>query len=113
MSPSGNAVAGRLSPLLTFDQSGPRPAVPSRSGLKIEVEIAIRLSSSLPPRKLEYSRDEVVLAVHRLYLGLEVIDSRVEEGSEAPFLLYLADRFGNAGYVLGPELPCDLLDGVV
>lgn len=107
-SPDGIAVTGRLLPLHIADAA----TFPWRAGVAIEAEIAIRLSTALPPRTEGYSRDEIVKAVDSVHLGLEVLDSRLVEGSKSPYLLFLADRLGNAGYLLGPTLPLSALDAV-
>lgn len=109
-SPEGVAVVGRLLPLAI--ETDPVPALPWRKGARIEVEIAVRFAAALPPRQGGYSRDEVKAAIGSVHLGIEILDSRIAEGSKGPFLLFLADRLGNAGYALGPELPKDMLETV-
>ncbi|MCM2474582.1 hydratase [Rhizobium sp. CG5] len=109
-SPDGIAVIGRLLPLAI--ETDPVPALPWRKGARIEVEIAVRFATALPPRQGGYSRDEVKAAIGSVHLGIEILDSRIAEGSKAPYLLFLADRIGNAGYALGPELPNDMLETV-
>ncbi|OAP36535.1 hydratase [Sinorhizobium glycinis] len=110
-SPEAVGVAGRLSPIAILGPDAQPVAFRWRKGLRVEAEIGFRLALSLPPREAGYSRDEVIAAIGAVHLGIEVLDSRIEEGGKAPFLLFLADRLGNAGYALGPELPRDLLDG--
>nr|WP_237352018.1 fumarylacetoacetate hydrolase family protein [Rhizobium sp. ACO-34A] len=107
-SPEGVAVTGRLLPLHVADDA----TFPWRAGIAIEAEIAVRLATALPPRAGGYSRDEVKKAVGSVHLGLEVLDSRLVEGSKSPYLLFLSDRLGNAGYLLGPEVPAALVDDV-
>lgn len=107
-SPEGVAVTGRLLPLHVADDA----TFPWRAGVAIEAEIAIRLATALPPRAGGYTRDEVKKAVGSVHLGLEVLDSRLVEGSKSPYLLFLADQLGNAGYLLGPEVPAALVDDV-
>lgn len=109
-SPDGVAVIGRLLPLAIVDDAG--TAFPWRKGARIEVEIAVRFATALPPKQGGYSRDEVKAAIGSVHLGIEILDSRIAEGSKGPFLLFLADRLGNAGYALGPELPKDMLETV-
>ncbi|WP_240545085.1 fumarylacetoacetate hydrolase family protein [Sinorhizobium fredii] len=110
-SPEGVGVAGRLSPIAITASDALPAAFRWREGLRVEAEIGFRLASSLPPRQNGYSRGEVIAAIGAVHLGVEILDSRIAEGGKAPFLLFLADRLGNAGYALGPELPRDLLDG--
>lgn len=107
-SPEGVAVTGRLLPLHVADDA----TFPWRAGVAIEAEIAVRLATALPPRAGGYSRDEVKKAVGSVHLGLEVLDSRLVEGSKSPYLLFLSDRLGNAGYLFGPEVPAALVDDV-
>lgn len=107
-SPEGAAVTGRLLPL----HLGGDATFPWRAGVAIEAEIAVRLATALPPRAGGYTRDEVKKAVGSVHLGLEVLDSRLVEGSRSPYLLFLSDRLGNAGYLLGPEVPAALVDDV-
>lgn len=107
LSPEGSPVSGRLRPLVEAEASSVAQ-LPWRAGVRVEVEVAVRLGSALPPRPQAYSRDEVSAAIAGFHLGVEILDSRIEEGGKAPFLLFLADRLGNAGYVLGPALPRDI-----
>ncbi|UJW76012.1 fumarylacetoacetate hydrolase family protein [Rhizobium sp. SL42] len=107
-SPDGLAVVGRLWPLALADDAVVAE-FPWRDGLKIEVEIAVTLASALPPRADGYSQEEILAAIGSVHLGIEVLDSRIEEGGKAPYLLFLADRLGNAGYALGPTVPKDML----
>lgn len=107
-SPEGIAVTGRLLPLHIVGDA----TFPWRAGVAIEAEIAVRLATALPPRAGGYTRDEVKKAVGSVHLGLEVLDSRLVEGSKSPYLLFLSDRLGNAGYLLGPEVPSALADDV-
>jgi 2-keto-4-pentenoate hydratase len=58
-----------------------------------------------------YSRNEIEAAASGIYLGMEIIDSRLVEGSNSPFELFLADSLANGGYVLGPRVPRELLTG--
>ena len=111
-SPDGKAAIGRLLPLAI--DAGTELPVPLawRKGARMEVEIAVRLATALPPRARGYTRDEVIASVGSVHLGIEILDSRLQEGGKAPFLLFLADRLGNAGYVLGPEVPKTMLDTV-
>ncbi|PDT51336.1 MULTISPECIES: hydratase [Sinorhizobium] len=110
-SPEDKGVAGRLSPIAVAVPEAQPGTFRWRNGLRVEAEIAFRLAASLPPREGGYSRDAVIAAIGSIHLGVEVLDSRIEEGGKAPFLLFLADRLGNAGYAIGPELPREFLDG--
>jgi 2-keto-4-pentenoate hydratase len=101
-------VAAPLHPLIRDS----RPSLSWRPGLAIEVEFAVELSADLPCRLGEnYSRDEIEAAVSGIFLGVEIINSRLIEGSNAPFELFLADSLANGGYVLGPRVPSEFLMG--
>lgn len=85
--------------------------LPWRRGMKLEVEIAVRLGRELAVKSEgACSRSELVSAISEVYLGAEFIWTSVEEGGQVSFLLFLADRLGNMGYVLGPVLPASMLD---
>jgi len=110
--PGGRPVAAPLYPVIR----NMRPSLSWRPSLAIEVEFAVELGADLPCRPAEnYSRAEIEAAVSSIYLGVEIIDSRLIEGSNSPFELFLADSLANAGYVLGPQVPRELLtsDGPV
>jgi 2-keto-4-pentenoate hydratase len=104
--PSARPVAAPLHPLVR-DTTQP---LPWRPGVGLEVEFAIELGANLPFRpSKDYSRDEIEAAVSRVYLGVEIIDSRLVEGSGSPFELFLADSLANGGYVLGPPIRPEFL----
>jgi 2-keto-4-pentenoate hydratase len=65
----------------------------------VEVELAFRLARDLPSR--ETSRDEIVAAIDSAIVGIELIRGRLGEPPAVPFLAFLADNAGNAGYVTG------------
>jgi 2-keto-4-pentenoate hydratase len=108
-SPDGIAVTGRLWPL-AVDGAETVAEFGWREGVKIEVEIAVTLASALPPRAEGYSDAEIRAAIGSVHLGVEILDSRIAEGGQGPYLLFLADRLGNGGYALGPVVPETLLD---
>lgn len=102
--PAGRPVAAPLVPFVEAAGGAP-PCFAWRPGMLVEVEIAVRLGASLPPRPGGlYGREEVAAAVVAVHLGIEIIDSRLVEGGAAPLPLFLADALGNGGYVLGPAL---------
>ncbi len=45
-------------------------------GVIIEVEIALRLKSDLPPRQQPYTREEIEASIGELLIGIEFIGSR-------------------------------------
>jgi hypothetical protein len=106
ISPGGRPVAAPLYPLIRDT----RPFLSWRPGIAIEVEFAVELGTDLACRSGKtYSRIEIEAAVSGIYVGVEIIDSRLVEGSNSPFELFLADALANGGYVLGPQVPRELL----
>lgn len=106
-SPGGDPVAAPLHPYL----DNPSDAVIAwQRGMKIEVEIAVKLRQDLPVRAdRPYERADIEAAISEAYLGAELVWSGVSEGGSVSFLAFLADRLGNAGYVRGPALPLAVL----
>ena len=108
VSPDGQAVTAPLHPYAEAD-SGAR--IRWAKGMKFEAEIAVRLGMDLPVRRDgDYSRADVADAVATVHLGAELLASAIVEGGKISFLLFLADRLGNSGYVLGPAVPKLLID---
>lgn len=109
MSPDRHAVVAPLHPYVETSRDAELPYLP---GMKFEVEIAVRLGRSLPVESGPYSREEIYDAVSEAYLGAELLSSAIKEGGTLSFPLFVADRLGNRGYVLGPALPKNLIDTV-
>ncbi|MGO6723677.1 fumarylacetoacetate hydrolase family protein [Rhizobium ruizarguesonis] len=110
VSPQGQAVTAPLHPYVEAISGADIPWYP---GLKFETEIAVRLGSDLPVRTgVPYSRTEVVEAISAVHLGAELLISAVKESGSVSFLLFVADRLGNSGYVLGPKLEKSVVDAV-
>lgn len=108
--PQGQAVTGPLHP---YAEAVSGASIPWYPGLKFETEIAVRLGKDLPVRTgTPYSRAEVVEAISTAYLGAELLVSAVKESGGVSFLLFLADRLGNSGYVLGPAVEKSMVDSV-
>ncbi|MBY2942476.1 2-keto-4-pentenoate hydratase [Rhizobium leguminosarum] len=108
VSPQGQAVTGPLHP---YAEAVSGADISWYPGLKFETEIAVRLGSDLPVRAgIPYSRTEVVEAISAVYLGAELLVSAVKESGNVSFLLFVADRLGNSGYVLGPKLEKSVVD---
>ncbi|PDT04618.1 2-keto-4-pentenoate hydratase [Rhizobium chutanense] len=108
VSPQGQAVAAPLHP---YAEAVSGADIPWYPGLKFETEIAVRLGKDLPVRvSAPYSRADVVEAISAVYLGAELLVSAVREGGSVSFLLFLADRLGNSGYALGPQLDTSVVD---
>ncbi|MBY5391423.1 fumarylacetoacetate hydrolase family protein [Rhizobium leguminosarum] len=110
VSPQGQAVTAPLHP---YAEAVSGADIPWYPGLKFETEIAVRLGSDLSVRAgVPYSRAEVVEAISAVYLGAELLVSAVKESGSVSFLLFVADRLGNSGYVLGPKLEKSVVDTV-
>ncbi|NIB58659.1 2-keto-4-pentenoate hydratase (plasmid) [Agrobacterium tumefaciens] len=100
-----------VAPLHPFLESASRRILIWRPGMKLEVEIAVKLGKDLPVL-LEgtYSRDAIAEAVCEIFLGVELVWSAVGDGGSVSYPLFLADRLGNMGYVLGPSLSASTLE---
>ncbi|CAN7717600.1 2-keto-4-pentenoate hydratase [Rhizobium leguminosarum] len=108
VSPQGQAVTAPLHP---YAEGVSGADIPWYPGLKFETEIAVRLGSDLPVRAgVPYSRAEVVEAISAVYLGAELLASAIRESGSISFLLFVADRLGNSGYVLGLEVEKSVVD---
>jgi 2-keto-4-pentenoate hydratase len=72
----------------------------------IEVEIALRLGRAVSPADAEALTHEAAVAlVDAMTVSIEVVDSRWQQGVEAPGLLKLADLQSHGALVLGDWLP--------
>ncbi|MGR9229470.1 fumarylacetoacetate hydrolase family protein [Rhizobium leguminosarum] len=109
VSPQGQAVTAPLHP---YAEAVSGADIPWYPGLKFETEIAVRLGRDLPVRTVPYSRADVVEAISAVHLGAELLVSAVIESGSVSFLLFVADRLGNSGYVLGPKLEKSVVDTV-
>jgi 2-keto-4-pentenoate hydratase len=105
--PEQLAVSGPMFPILE-SSNDKVPAMPWRPGMAIEVEVAVRLGEDLP--RGAWSREDIKRAVASVHAGIEVIDSRLVEGGQSPFLIFLAEAMGNGGYVVGPGIADRLAD---
>jgi len=97
-SPDGVPFAGPLYHAGIVRSPATRPLA-SGDHVLVEVELAFRLARDLPSR--ETSRDEIVAAIDEALVGIELIRGRLGEPPAVPFLAFLADNAGNAGYVTG------------
>lgn len=71
----------------------------------IEVEIGLRLKRDLPARPMTaYRRDDILAATQALFIGIEIVSTRLPDHANAPFPLVLADNLANGGYVMGAEI---------
>ncbi|PDV86482.1 2-keto-4-pentenoate hydratase [Rhizobium sp. H4] len=108
VSQQGQAVTA---PLYPYVEALSGADIPWHPGLKFETEIAVRLGKDLPVRSgTPYSRADVVEAIATVHLGAELLVSAIKESGSVSFLLFLADRLGNSGYVLGPQLDKGAVD---
>ncbi len=53
----------------------------------------------MPPKA--YTRDDILAAVDEALIGIELVAGRRGELPTVPYLAFLADNIGNAGYVTG------------
>lgn len=108
--PDGSSVSAPMAHMSHASESGTagfeRPAVDA-----LEVEICFVLGRDLPPPGAKpYTRETLLDYVSGIYSGIEFLGHRLDNGSRSPALLFLADRLGNAGYVLGEELSETVLE---
>jgi 2-keto-4-pentenoate hydratase len=109
-SPDGQPVTAPLNP---YVEASSGATIAWRRGMKFETEIAVRLGKDLPLRvDGNYTRADITEAISEAYLGAELLASSVAESGKLSFLLFLADRLGNRGYVLGPVLPKSVIDTI-
>ena len=96
-SPDRVPVAGPLyaSVVQPSPVSVPLPA----DGFIVEIELAFRLARDLPVQP--YTREQVLDAIDEALIGIELIAGRRGEPPAVPYLAFLADNIGNAGYVTG------------
>jgi 2-keto-4-pentenoate hydratase len=96
-SPDGVPVAGPL--YASVVQAAPASVPLPDRGFIVEIELAFRLARDLPRRP--YTRDEILDALDEALIGIELIAGRRGEPPAVPYLAFLADNIGNAGYVTG------------
>jgi len=101
--PDGVAVAA---PLFDHLVSTARTFPVAPSGLMgIEVEIGLRLARDLPPRPgALYTRADIVAASDQIFIGIEIVSTRLTDHGNAPFPLVLADNMANGAYIIGDVL---------
>ena len=81
--------------------------------LRLEIELALRLSRDLPLRPGQpYTRAEILDGVDAVFLGIEIVETRLSTFHGVPFPLWLADSLGHGGYLIGPEVDRAVLDDV-
>jgi 2-keto-4-pentenoate hydratase len=110
VSPDGQPVTAPLNP---FVEASSGATIAWRPGMKFEAEVAVRLGRDLPVRiDGSYTRADIADAISEVHLGAELLASSVVESGKVSFLLFLADRLGNRGYVLGPVVPTAVVDTI-
>ncbi|CAN7410340.1 hypothetical protein LJR098_003793 [Rhizobium sp. LjRoot98] len=108
--PDGSSVSAPIAHITHASESGTagfeRPAVDA-----LEVEICFVLGKDLAaPGTTPYTRETLLDHVAAIYSGVEFLGHRLDNGGSSPALLFLADRLGNAGYILGEELPAKVIE---
>lgn len=106
-SPDGVPVVARLHPLI---EKSAGAILPWRKDMLLEIEIAVRLGKDLTVSNTPYQRNDILDAIETVHLGAEMVWTVLLEAGKVSFPLYLVDRLGNDGYVLGPELGREFLD---
>ena len=77
----------------------------------IEAEIALRLAREVSPElAMSLDASEVAALIDAMCVSIEIVDSRWEEGLNAPALAKLADLQSHGALVLGPWMPFEPRD---
>jgi 2-keto-4-pentenoate hydratase len=101
--PDGIPVAGPIFERF-LKQTGAHFPMREASVWGVEPEIAVRLGADLPRRIVQpYTREDILGAIDTVLVGIEIVASRIIDHASAPFLFFLADNIGHAGYTIGPE----------
>jgi len=108
--PDGSSISAPMAHITHASTSGTagfeRPAIDA-----LEVEICFVLGKELAaPGNTPYTRETLLDHVASISSGVEFLGHRLDDGGKSPALLFLADRLGNAGYVLGEELPAQMIE---
>lgn len=81
--------------------------------LRVEIELAIRLGRDMPLRPgRPYSREELLDHCDAAFVGIEIVESRIDDWTHVPFPLWIADSLGHGGYILGPQVPFAIFDDI-
>lgn len=70
----------------------------------VECELAVRLSTSLPPERAPYDRASVAAAVDSIMPSFEIVDSRFADFRAVGAPTLIADDFFDSGCVLGTPM---------
>jgi len=100
---SSNSVEPNASPLpaAVVRPAGTTLGLPARSMRLIELEVAVRLRHDLWPGDRLMSQAQVWDAIESVFPAVEVVDSRLTEGREAPAPVRLADLQSHGALVWG------------
>lgn len=102
--PEGIPVAAPIFELV-MHMGGARLRVGPSGRTGIEVEIALRLATDLPPRPANpYNREEILDAADAFLVGVELVEHRFQEPPKPPFLALLADNISNGAYLCGTPI---------
>lgn len=96
---AGRLLAERVLPM-------DRPITIGANQMRVaEPEFCFRFGRDLPPRGTPYSLEEVMAAVDKLYLAIELPDSRYISFVTAGAAQLIADNACGHQFILGPEVP--------
>lgn len=99
-------LAGRLLEKRAFD-SGANVSLANNIMKVAEAEFAFRMASDLPPRRSNYSIDEVLAAVASLHPAIEIPDSRYHDFAKVGAPQLIADCACASYFVLGSATVAD------
>lgn len=92
---------------VVVDQGTPL-AVPARSLRGIELEVAVRLGRDLLPGDALLTPEAIASAIEAVLPAIEIVDTRLAEGRNAPVPAKLADLQSHGALVLGAPVTMDL-----
>ena len=109
IAPDGTALAGLMAgPYLA---PGDAYVGAADSPLLVEIELCLRLSGDLPYRPDQpWTRAQLLDRCDSVFLGIEIVESRLANWTGVPLPLWVADAVGHGGYVIGPDLDASILD---
>ncbi len=83
-------------------------AVPARSLRGMELEVAVRLGADLLPGDALLPPEAIAAAIDAVMPAIEIVDTRLAEGRNAPVPAKLADLQSHGALVLGAPVKADL-----
>jgi len=90
---------GVYAPMFSGDVLNGPARWPLRPGLAVEVELGIELATDIASG--EWAADSLEKCVKRAFVGIELVQSRLELGGQAPFSCHLGDCMANVAYIAG------------